>query len=696
MGYKEHFILALAATAITTLILGIFVIFQDRKNKLFLAFSLYSLSISWWCFSQIGNVYGPSLEASWFWARFEHIGVVFIPTFFLHFTVLLLGLKNKGMLLKVCYLISAVTASTFPTSLISPSAEKKVNGLINFGEPGIIYPFILIFFALLTVYCLIKIFTAQRQATGSRKTQLGILFWSSVIGYIGGSFNFFLVYDISVYPLNPFGTYFVALYVLATFYAIFKYNLLGIEVIIKKTLVFAGLSAFVVGVFVAATFITQELLGSIIGIPKVWTYVVSALLIAALIDPIKNFLVNITNKYLFQKKYNPTQLIKTFTDDVISLMDLDRLVRTTVTTLADTLKLESSAILLLNKDEDKHVLRDSYGVKDVDEINLSVDSSLAKYLSRTGEVLLRKEDSPNEIKEDMDKVNAALALPLILHKQMIGVITLGKKRSDQDYTEEDIDILTALTKAETIALSNARLFTEAKQNVKLAAIGALAAGINHEVCNPLNRMMSAMQIFWKSVDLGLYKDKSEEELLQMSRDVMNDAMNDIRKIASITRKLSDFAKPSRDAIAEKINIVESLQETLGVLGHEIKLKRIEFIKDAKDPLFIMADRDQIQEIFFNIIRNAIQAVKENGKISFSAQKKENKIIIDITDTGLGISKDKIQKIYDPFYTTKAETKGTGLGLAIVRQLVNKNRGDISVRSQIGRGTTFTLEFPRSD
>jgi len=204
-----------------------------------------------------------------------------------------------------------------------------------------------------------------------------------------------------------------------------------------------------------------------------------------------------------------------------------------------------------------------------------------------------------------------------------------------------------------------------------------------------------MQIFLKSKELGLYKDKSDKELAQLSDNIMNDAMNDIRKIANITRKLSDFAKPSKEVKVEKIDISESLKDAIGVLGHEIELKKIDFIQDIKEPLFIIADRDQLQEIFFNIIRNAIEAIGEKGKIIFFAQKKNDNVVIDITDTGHGISEDKLQKIYDPFYTTKGERGGTGLGLAIVHQLVTRNKGEISVRSQVGKGTTFTLVFPEA-
>lgn len=295
----------------------------------------------------------------------------------------------------------------------------------------------------------------------------------------------------------------------------------------------------------------------------------------------------------------------------------------------------------------------------------------------------------------MDKLSSKVAIPLILHTQMIGIMCLGRKRSDADYSKEDIDILTALSKAEAIALSNARLFSEAKQNVKLAAIGALAAGINHEVCNPLNRMMSSMQLYLMNKEQGLYKDRSDKELLEISGNIMKDSMVEIKKIANITRKLSDFARPKREVTAEKLDILECLNDTLGVLGHEMELKKIEFIKDIKGPLSITADKDQIQEVFFNIIRNAIQAIGERRKISFSSYKKDNNIIIEIKDSGIGISEDRLNRIYDPFYTTKKEEKGTGLGLAIVRQLVLRNNGAITASSAPGEGTAFTLTFPEA-
>jgi signal transduction histidine kinase len=107
----------------------------------------------------------------------------------------------------------------------------------------------------------------------------------------------------------------------------------------------------------------------------------------------------------------------------------------------------------------------------------------------------------------------------------------------------------------------------------------------------------------------------------------------------------------------------------------------------------MADKREIQQIFFNIIRNAAQAIEGSGKITISAVNTPNdKVHIEVQDTGKGIAEDKLKRIFEPFFTTKAANKGTGLGLSIVRQLVWKNKGEISFKSQPQVGTIFILEF----
>jgi signal transduction histidine kinase len=298
---------------------------------------------------------------------------------------------------------------------------------------------------------------------------------------------------------------------------------------------------------------------------------------------------------------------------------------------------------------------------------------------------------------EMKRCNARLAIPLTLHSDMIGIMLLGKKKSDEDYTQDDLDVLTDLARTESIAIGNAQLFAETAQNERRAAIGTLAAGINHEICNPLNIINMKIQVYLMGLKEGIYKERKPEEIIEEACAIMNVCLKQTSRISDITKKLSSFAKPSKDFKPELTDIEEQIDDTLAVVGHDLELERIEIRKDIRKPLSkILSDKRQIQQVFFNIIRNAGQAIKGKGVIEIRAfDDDEGNVKIEIADTGHGIPEDKIEKIYEPFFTTKDPGEGTGLGLAIVRQLVWRNKGDIKVRSKVDEGTTFIITFPRA-
>ncbi|MCM8771442.1 MAG: hypothetical protein NC936_06250, partial [Candidatus Omnitrophica bacterium] len=261
MGYREHFILALAFSSITTFFLGLFVYFKNKKSRTNITFGLFCLSIAWWSGTQIGNVYGPTLEASWFWARIEQIGVVFIPTFFLHFVFSFLEIKDKKWLLRFCYLFSIIIAILSPTtSLISPRAERKF-GIINFGEPGPLYGVLVAFFVICIIYGIHRLYKACLYSTGAKRNQLKYLLVAYIIGYFGGAANFFLVWDINIPILNPFGTYLAPVHVFIIAYAILRYRLMDIRVAVTRAGIFAVVYTLVLGLpFVAIKFLKPVLM----------------------------------------------------------------------------------------------------------------------------------------------------------------------------------------------------------------------------------------------------------------------------------------------------------------------------------------------------------------------------------------------------------------------------------------------------
>jgi signal transduction histidine kinase len=334
---------------------------------------------------------------------------------------------------------------------------------------------------------------------------------------------------------------------------------------------------------------------------------------------------------------------------------------------------------------------------------------IVTFLEHTQGYFLKKEFAekkifiPPQVQEIIDRLNAELLIPMILQEKMIGILSLGKKKSDEEYTQDDLDILLPLARTLAIAISNAELFqelgktqAEAAQKEKMAVIGTLSAGINHEICNPLGIARGQCEAFLLNTKDGLYKGKSEQELLRMAEEIMAKVIKETDRATAITKKLSSFAKPAKGE-AEMVDISKEIDEVLGLVGYELKLEKIEFSKQVAGGLpKILVDRKQFQEVLFNLIRNAGQAIGEKGKITVSGTESLGSVTIDVQDTGSGIPENKIKELFNPFFTTKEPGKGTGLGLFIVRQVVEKNGGKIYLkRTKVGEGTTFTIEFPVS-
>jgi signal transduction histidine kinase len=516
-----------------------------------------------------------------------------------------------------------------------------------------------------------------------------------------GSLDYIQKYGIEIYPL---GWIFEVLYAVLIAYAIIRHQLMEIEVIIRRAVVFAGLFAAVYGVLAFFTFLVQEVFQAYTGGNRWLALLPSIFIITIALRPLENLLVRWTDKFLFQKKYDYRELLRTFATEVMTVLDLDKLSRLTVDKLADIMKLESCGVLLLNKEKGQYELAASVGIFKKDTI-LEPGNTLVTFLDRTRLYLSIKDQGkdskiPDRIMHDMNKLKLEIAIPLTIHNEMIGILTLGSKKSGEDFTQDDMSILLALAASLSIAINNAEMFdelgktqAEAAQREKMAVIGTLAAGINHEICNPLGIARGQCEVFLLNAKEGLYKNRSKEEQIYEAMKIMEKVIKETDRATAITKKLSTFAKPGKGEI-EDVNIADEVEEVMALVGHELKLEKIDVIKDIPGDLpHIMADRKQIQEILFNLIRNAGQAISEKGIITVRAKRTDGRVAIDIEDTGHGIPADKLEQIFNPFYTTKAPGKGTGLGLFIVRQVVQRNKGNISVKSKVGVGSTFTLEFP---
>ncbi|MCX5665625.1 MAG: ATP-binding protein, partial [Candidatus Omnitrophica bacterium] len=586
------------------------------------------------------------------------------------------------------------------------------NGLIKYywgyyPRASVLHPVFLVFFMSLislsifhTAYSFIK---RNSLFDDNRREQIKYMFWAYFL-YAPACIDFLPNYGIALYP---FGFVFSTAFLAMIAYAIARHQLMNIEVIVKKTLVFAGLLASVFAILVLPTLLIQDYIfrsagtgGRLIG------SILSGIIIILSLRRMEIFLINVTDRHLFQKKYDYRELLRTFTSEVLTVVNLDKLVNLTVDKLADIVKVSSSAVLLLNEEKRQFDVVASRDVKDPRVVLVRPDG-IVTFLEQTHGYLLKKElierrvYIPPSIQEIIDKLNAELIIPMVLHNDVMGILSLGKKKSDEDYSQDDLDILLPLARTLAIAISNARLFSElgkaqaeAAQREKMAVIGTLSAGINHEICNPLGIARGQCEAFLLNVKDGLYNNKSSEELLTKAKEIMTKVIKETDRATAITKKLSSFAKPAKGE-AELVNIDKEIDDVLGLVGYELKLDKIEFEKHIeKDLPGMLVDKKQLQEVLFNLIRNAGQAIGEKGKIIVAVKQDEGKVFIDVKDTGSGIPDDKLKELFNPFFTTKEPGKGTGLGLFIVRQVVEKNGGKIYLKeTKVGEGTTFTIEFP---
>ena len=233
------------------------------------------------------------------------------------------------------------------------------------------------------------------------------------------------------------------------------------------------------------------------------------------------------------------------------------------------------------------------------------------------------------------------------------------------------------------------LMTEAEHSNKLASVGRLAAGVAHEINNPLAIIDQKAGLVTDLLEIT--GDFEHREKLVKSIEGIHNA---VERCKVITHRLLGFAR-RMDVVYERIDINALIKEVLGFLEQEALFNHIyfELVFDENLPM-LFSDRGQLQQVFLNIINNGIDAIGKDGEVYISTVRKgKNMIDVLICDSGPGMPQEILKRIFDPFFTTKEAGKGTGLGLSITYGLVKKLGGHITVDSEVGHGTTFTVSLP---
>lgn len=261
------------------------------------------------------------------------------------------------------------------------------------------------------------------------------------------------------------------------------------------------------------------------------------------------------------------------------------------------------------------------------------------------------------------------------------------------------------------------------QSEKLASLGQLAAGIAHEINNPVGFINNNMEVFQdyaknltravefaeklkKEIENGNLQKAAEivEEFKRFEKEadlnyIVNDtgklldhSMRGLERIQKIVLDLRIFSRQDKGEITETATIESVIDNILGIVFNEVKYKAV-LIKDYSETPLLMCNTQRLGQVFINLIVNAAQSMEAKGNITIKTYHNEGFVCVDVSDTGKGIPAENLNKIFDPFYTTKPAGQGTGLGLSVTYEIVKQHGGEISVQSAVGQGTTFTVKIP---
>ena len=724
--------LASILTFLTSLFLGFFIIYKDHKRLSNITFGTFTLCVAVWVIVNFLTDIAKTPGEATFWARMTLVTPALMPFLLLLFSKVFP--KQEAPISKGLWFLLLLPALIILVLSPTPLNIEKVT-FTDSGQElvvGPLYTPFFIYFALYLIGTFINLFRKFKRGTGLEKLQIQYL----VLGLVAASI-FALLLNV-ILPIFGFSTLvslgpFAALFLVGSVsYAIIKHRLLDIEIIIRRSVVYSALLATLTVFYSIIVFGLNRIFlpTGAAAFPRP-TDLVAIMLVAFTVDPLKRLIEKTTDKVFFKARYNAEETISSLSEEISSIINLDELLLAIKNSLAETVKMSKFAVYLkVNGNFNRIGIKDGFDKS----LETTVESKyfLNEILEKIPQLLIVdelkqriEEGSENfnknliETCESLRKSGVAIVVPLISKDKVTGAIFLGEKLSGDLYSNEDLKLLEILGHQAAIAIENARLYEEQKQfagklqvEVKKATTDLVKANdrlkdldkakdefvsvVSHELRTPMTAVKSYVWLVLNG-KAGPLNPKTQEYLSKVyqSSERLITMINDVLDVSHIeTGRLNIDLQP--------VSPIKAAQEVVDTLVAKANEQKIQLIikKDDTIPL-ISADIQKLSEVLTNLIGNALKFTKAGGSITVAFQKSGNMIETAVTDTGVGMSKDDLAKLFSKFgrlessYATMASTGGSGLGLYITKSYLELMHGKIWVNSTVGKGTTFTFALPIS-
>lgn len=690
---SPHSIFSVVATGFN-LFLAVFVYSQAKDNPVNKAFAFFVLCAGIFYLCVFGFYVAINDIFLSYWTKIFRVGFIFMSPAFVHFILRFIRNQDKTNE-KILYIGYGLGIIFYILNLLGYFESGFVKTEWKYTPQfSIIY---LLFIAYMWIFSLFGMFEVFMKYKNSKsyllRNQLRYILLAPLAGLTIGFINMFLYFGINVYPIGSLGGVVLSGMIA---YAILKHQLMDIEVVIKRGVVYASLTASITAIYAITVGVFHGIFGiAHIGGGSLLVNGLAAMIIAATFLPLRNRIQLIVDKLFFKEKHDYYKTLREFSYALRSIIGLDKLLNLLIVTITETMHISRASLMLLDEGTGQYNIKSAKGLdkKIIDTVYLKKGDYLPKWLEENRKVLVLEGAN---LSDNLKKLGAAISVPLLVKDKLVGIFNLGGKMSEDMFTPEDLELLLSIANQAAIAIENARLYEEMLELEKglchadkLAALGALASSIAHEIKNPLVSIKTFTQLIPRKFESADFRDKFNSIVPQ-----------ELERLENILEEFLSFGRTARSNF-RLVKIEDVIESLLMLMQREASKKNINIIKKyAPNIPEIISDSEQLKQVFMNIVLNAIQAMPNGGNLTISTivqrspsnvQQKSDFVEIRFSDTGIGIPKENIGKLFKPSFTTKPG--GTGLGLSISQKIIKEHDGTIEVESELNKGTVFIIRLP---
>ena len=535
-----YYPLSALVNAITSVILGLFILSKNRRDIKYVTYALFCLSIVIWSSFYFAWLTTNNIKLALFYSRALMAGATFIPIFYLHHICSLLNqVKKRKKIIISAYLFGALTLLLDLTPYYIANVKPRLS--FKFWPSATpLFTLFLIMWGAIVIYGAYLIWVSYKNAYGIEKNRLRYVLIATVIGWGGGATNFPLWYNV---PLFPFLNILVSAYVVIVGYAIIRHHLMNINVALTNAGIFVIVYLIVMGIPFGLAGWFRPWLISVFGQNWFWLPMLLLLGLATIGPFLYLYLQRRAEDGLLREQRRYQETLRRASKDMTLIKDLKHLLKLMVHILTKTIRLNYAAIYLYDEKNEIFILKANNGYKFNDTTkSIPKDSSFIKYLTQIkNPILIEDLKSTNDIKnieeDDINKtisiarsINATLIIPSFVDTHMLGFLALGNKISGHTYTDDDLSVLSVLANQAALAIENAQFYEKTKimeveriQSEKFATIGRLATSAKHEINNPLQ------MICWNFDDMSM-RLKDTEDNFHNVKERLDETVKNMREM----------------------------------------------------------------------------------------------------------------------------------------------------------------------